>query len=152
MKITYRLFVSARLRGSERGQFTAFWQRKHNPLRNWRSHGKLLQTQRPAARLCLPSPQVREAPALSFPAPTQSHLSSLTEKVWNRLKVGPQTKKPWHGIQPVWNTHTKWAQKGRRTAVRGFEATLFGTPNCDVCVHTCAEGRVGGFLSLLFLT
>lgn len=28
-----------------------------------------------------------------FPAPFQLHLSSLTEKVWNRLKVGLQNKK-----------------------------------------------------------
>lgn len=47
-----------------------------------------------------------------FPAPLQLHLSSLTEKVWNRLKVGPQNKKLWHVVKPVWNTHTQWAQKG----------------------------------------
>lgn len=41
-----------------------------------------------------------------FLPPLQLHLSSLTEKVWNRLKVGLQNKKLWHAVKPVWNTHT----------------------------------------------
>ena len=41
-----------------------------------------------------------------FPAPRQLHLSSLPEKVWNRLEVGPQNKKLWQAVKPVWNTHT----------------------------------------------
>lgn len=45
--------------------------------------------------------------------PFQLHLSSLTEKVWNRLKVRPQNKEPWHVLKPVWDTHTQWAQKGK---------------------------------------
>lgn len=49
----------------------------------------------------------------SFPAPFQLHLSSLTEKVWNRLKVRPQNKEPWHVLKSVWDTHTQWAQKGK---------------------------------------
>ena len=60
-----------------------------------------------------------------FPVPLQLHLSSLTEKVWNRLKVGPQNKKLWHVVKPVWSTHTQWAQKGKLKAVRVFYEIFF---------------------------
>lgn len=50
---------------------------------------------------------------LLLSCPFQLHLSSLTEKVWNRLKVRPQNKEPWHILKPVWDTHTQWAQKGK---------------------------------------
>lgn len=90
-----------------------------------RFQGKLLQIQQLAACLSLLSLPIREAHALSFPAPTQSYSSSRTEKVWNRLKVGPQNKKPWHVIKAVWNTHTQWAQKGKLKAVREFYETFF---------------------------
>lgn len=37
------------------------------------------------------------------PTPPLSHWSSLTEKVWNRLRVGPQNKEAWQRFKSVWS-------------------------------------------------
>lgn len=37
------------------------------------------------------------------PPPPLSHWSSLTEKVWNRLRVGPQNKEAWQRFKSVWS-------------------------------------------------
>lgn len=86
-----------------------------------------------------------------FPAPLQLHLSSLTEKVWNRLKVGPQNKKLWQVVKSVWNTHTLWAPKGKLKAVRGF-IRLFGVYLIVyLCVHGLEVVGRGNFLLWYFL-
>lgn len=143
--ITSHLLVFAWLKGSERGQFIFFWQIKCNTPQNLRFQGKFLLVQQLTARLYLLSLCIRGTQAFfPFPAPLQLHLSSLTEKVWNRLKVGPQNKKLWHVVKPVWNTHTQWAQKGKLKAVRVFYETFFLAYLivCS-CVHTCSrqEGK-----------
>lgn len=35
--------------------------------------------------------------------PPLTHWSSLTEKVWNRLRVGPQNKEAWQRFKSVWS-------------------------------------------------
>lgn len=42
------------------------------------------------------------------PPPPLSHWSSLTEKVWNRLRVGPQNKEAWQRFKSVWS----WSRMG----------------------------------------
>lgn len=71
-----------------------------------------------------PNRSPRGSPSrLPFPAPSQAHLSSRTKKVWNRLNVGPQTKKLWPVLKSVWNTHTvgpKQEMKGSKRILWNF--------------------------------
>lgn len=50
----------------------------------------------------LSSPFALPLPAL-LPHLPLSHWSSLTEKVWNRLRVGPQNKEAWQRFKSVWS-------------------------------------------------
>lgn len=42
------------------------------------------------------------------PPPPLSHWISLTKKVWNRLRVGPQNKEAWQRFKSVWS----WSRMG----------------------------------------
>jgi len=79
-----------------------------------------------------------------FPAPLQLHLSSLTEKVWNRLEVGPQNKKLWQAVKPVWNTHTTVGPEGETKSRKSILRNLFLAYLIVRCVYICVE--VGGRL------
>lgn len=48
-----------------------------------------------------PSPLRLASPC---PPPPLSHWISLTKKVWNRLRVGPQNKEAWQRFKSVWSS------------------------------------------------
>ena len=143
---TYHLLLFAWFKGSDRGQFIFFWQIKCNLPQNVRFQGKLLQIQQLTACLYLLSLWIRETHTFffPFPAPLQLHLSSLTEKVWNRLEVGPQNKKLWQAVKPVWNTHTTVGPKGETKSSKSILRNLFLAYLIVRCVYICVE--VGGRL------
>lgn len=117
---TYHLFVSAWLRGSQ-GDGLYFFGRDKTQSTIELQISRQAPSNSAANSLSLFAVTLdqRNPHFFFFPdPPLQLHLSSLTEKVWNRLKVGLRNKKLWHVVKPVWDTHTQWAQKGKLKAIK----------------------------------
>ena len=85
-----------------------------------------------------------------FPAPRQLHLSSLPEKVWNKLEVGPQNKQLWQAVKPVWNTHTTVGPKRETKSSKSILWNLFLAYLIVRSVYMCWGGRETIIFLVLF--